>query len=80
MESKLKQHRTQSKNSNGHYYYRFCDCTIFGYFIPLKSTRNVEVCLLESVKSQEGDGDLTQRINSSTKVNWETSPKNLTIL
>lgn len=45
----------------------FVIALFFGYFIPLKITRNVESMSLRIREIAEGDGDLTQRINSSTK-------------
>jgi methyl-accepting chemotaxis protein len=40
---------------------------IFGYIIPLKITKNVENMGRRIREIAEGDGDLTQRINSSAK-------------
>ncbi|WP_249344571.1 methyl-accepting chemotaxis protein [Marinomonas sp. CT5] len=40
---------------------------IFGYLIPLKITKNVENMGRRIREIAEGDGDLTQRINSSAK-------------
>lgn len=39
----------------------------FGYYVPLKITRNVESMARRIREIAEGDGDLTQRINSSAK-------------
>jgi len=45
----------------------FIVALIFGYFIPLKITNNVENMGRRIKEIAEGDGDLTQRINSSAK-------------
>lgn len=45
----------------------FVIALIFGYLIPLKITRNVESMGRRIREIAEGDGDLTQRINSSAK-------------
>lgn len=45
----------------------FIIALVFGYFIPLKITNNVENMGRRIKEIAEGDGDLTQRINSSAK-------------
>ena len=45
----------------------FVIALIFGYIIPLKITKNVESMALRIREIAEGDGDLTQRINSTSK-------------
>lgn len=45
----------------------FIIALVFGYFIPLKITNNVESMGRRIREIAEGDGDLTQRINSNAK-------------
>lgn len=45
----------------------FVIALIFGYIIPLKITKNVENMARRIREIAEGDGDLTQRINSNAK-------------
>jgi methyl-accepting chemotaxis protein len=45
----------------------FIIALLFGYFIPLKITNNVENMTQRIREIAEGDGDLTQRINSNAK-------------
>lgn len=45
----------------------FVIAMIFGYYVPLKITRNVEGISSRIREIAEGDGDLTQRINSTAK-------------
>ena len=45
----------------------FVVALLLGYFIPLTITKNVESMALRIREIADGDGDLTQRINSKTK-------------